>query len=79
MRVSRIQFYFHSANLAVPKALKLRERLPAMANPHKSERTRACGDKAKITSVPKGVNKKNFAGTRKWREWESFFSITNKR
>ena len=38
MRVSRIQFYFYSANFAVPKALKLRERVPAMANPHKSER-----------------------------------------
>ena len=40
MRVSRIQFYFHSANLVVPKALKLRERVSAMANPHKSERER---------------------------------------
>ena len=39
-RVSRIQFYFYSANFAVPKALKLRERVPAMANPHKSERER---------------------------------------
>ncbi len=40
MRVSRIQFNFHSANLAVPKALKLRERVSAMANPHKSSRKR---------------------------------------
>ncbi len=38
IRVSRIQFYFYSANFAVPKALKLRERVSAMANPHKSER-----------------------------------------
>ena len=49
-------FIFTLQTLLVPKALKLRERVPAMANPHKSERTRACGGKAKITSVPKGVN-----------------------
>ena len=42
----------------MPKALKSRERVPAMANPHKSERTRACGGKTKIIPVPKGVNKK---------------------
>ena len=49
----------------MPKALKSRERVPAMANPHKSERTRACGGKTKIKSVPKGVNKKNFATRRR--------------
>ena len=37
----------------VPKALKLRERVPAMATPHKSERTRACGGIEKTTS-PEG-------------------------
>ena len=38
----------------MPKALKSL----AMANPHKSEQTRACGGKTKVKSVPKGVNKK---------------------
>ncbi len=42
----------------MPKALKLRERVPAMANPHKSERMRACGVVKKIKPAPKGVNKK---------------------
>ena len=57
MRVSRIQFYFHSANLAVPKALKSRERVPAMVNPHKSSRERErVGVVKKIKPVPKGVN-----------------------
>ena len=39
--VSRVSnFIFTLQTLLVPKALKLRERLPAMSNPHKSERER---------------------------------------
>ena len=60
----------------MPKALKLREHVPAMANPHKSaERERVGVDKNKIS--PEGSELKKLGVCARTREWGAVFFNTD--